>query len=804
MDKGQVAFDTFKSDPARRADHGLWWKALKNLRADMMPPHKKPQPSLEQKALIAQWIKSSVFEADPKNPDPGRVTLRRLNRVEYANTIRDLVGVDFDAVNTFPPDDTGEGFDNIADVLTLSPMLLEKYLAAAEKIISQAVPTESKIMPEQVIARKKFRGDNSDSDRSNRRDGSLTLSFYSPAAVSNVFRVEHAGRYQLSVGLAVHEKFADNVADSNKCRLIFKVDGQERMRKEFTWQDRKPYHFKMEQDWSAGGHDLAFELTPLTPKEKQTRALKVQIRSVTVRGPMDQQYWVHPRNYTKFFPKEPPAEAKGRRAYANKLLTTFAEKAFRRPVDAKTADRLTTLAESIYTQPGKTFEAGVEQGMVAVLASPRFLFREEAIEPGGSDEPYPLVDEYALASRLSYFLWSSMPDQELFRLAREGKLRQNQSAQVARMLADPRSEELVRNFTGQWLEARDVESRPIEAQAVLALEEKPHPEAERQRRRFLELVKKSDASLTPAEKQEREELRAARRQRRQQPARAELTYEVRQDMREETEDYFNYVLREDRPLSELLASDYTFLNERLAKFYDIPGVTGDKMRRVTLPAGSPRGGILTQGTMLIVTSNPTRTSPVKRGVYILDNILGMPPAPPPPNLPPLEEAAKGLTNRNPSLRETLAAHRASPLCSSCHNRMDPLGLALENFNAMGMWRDTEHAQPIDASGQLITGESFTNVNEFKQILVQNHAKDFYRTLTEKLLTYALGRGLDYHDVETVDQIVARLEAAQGRPSALLAGIIESAPFQRTRRKNDTETSQPMRRPQQRAEARIKH
>jgi hypothetical protein len=389
------------------------------------------------------------------------------------------------------------------------------------------------------------------------------------------------------------------------------------------------------------------------------------------------------------------------------------------------------------------------------------------------------VDEYSLASRLSYFLWTSMPDEELFRLAGEGKLRQNLSAQVARMLADRRSEALVKNFTGQWLQARDIETVPIEARAVLAREEKFDPAASVMRKRFLQLNNQSDETLTKDEKEELAKIRATLFTKNQRPLRADLTPDLRRAMRQETEQDFDYILREDRSVLELLDSDYTFLNERLARYYGLTNVIGEEMRRVTLPPDSPRGGILTQGTVLAVTSNPTRTSPVKRGVFILDNILGMPSPPPPPNIPPLEDAAKNVTNRAPSLRETLALHRENPLCSSCHNRMDPLGLALENFNAMGLWRTQEFEQPIDATGKLITGEDFKDIKDLKHILVKNHYKDFYRTLTEKMLTYALGRGLEYYDVETVDQIAARLEQADGRPSALLMGIVESAPFQKT-------------------------
>jgi mono/diheme cytochrome c family protein len=772
--RGGVALDAFNSSTNFVEGRDVWWRVLKNLRAGLMPPAKKAQPSKEQKELIVQWIKHSVFLADPLNPDPGRVTIRRLNRVEYQNTIRDLIGVDFDAQGEFPPDDTGHGFDNIGDVLTMSPMLLEKYMVAAEEIIAQAVPVVDRVPPEQVIPGAQFQ---SGADGGNKNFGPRSLSYYSPAFVTNTFSARLAGQYQLNVDLMVNEKYVDDVFDYNKCLLIFRVDGKELLKKEFSWEGGKPYHFNYDQDWAAGDHQLDFELRPLTPGLEQTRTLSLQITGVTVRGPMAKENWVKPKNYARFFPKDVPETVADRREYAQELLGDFARRAFRRPVDNQTPDRLADLAESVYEQPGKTFEAGVAEAMVAVLASPRFIFREESAEPA-SGQPYALVDEFALASRLSYFLWSSMPDEELFQQAAAGTLRENLSAQVARMLADKRAVALEKNFVGQWLQARDIETVPIEARSVLAREQKFDPQQEAMRKRFRELNDKT-VELTQAEKDELASLRTTLFRSRRQP-RADLTPELRRAMQQETEDVFDYILREDRSLLELLDSDYTFVNERLARHYGITNVVGQEMRRVTLPPDSPRGGILTEGTVLAVTSNPTRTSPVKRGVFILDNILGTPPLPPPPNIPPLEDALKGLTNRAPTLRESLAVHRENVLCASCHDRMDPLGLALENFNAMGMWRDQEFGQPIDPSGKLVTGEEFSNIKDLKRALVKNHAEDFYRTLTQKLLTYALGRGLDYYDVETVDQIVARIEKSGGKPSALLAGIIESAPFQKTR------------------------
>jgi hypothetical protein len=805
--KGGVALDEFKSDQVLLEDHDLWWKALKNLRANLMPPAKKPQPTDEQKRQIEQWIKTAVFGIDPNNPDPGRVTVRRLNRVEYRNTIRDLMGVDFDTEKEFPPDDAGRGFDNIGDVLTLPPMLLEKYLAAARTVVTKAVPTVSGVPVEEVIPGRRFRrGDGESSGQTNRGASSLSLSYYDSASVSNTFKAIDAGRYQVVLDMTANERYVDNQFDYNKCRVVFKSDGEELLRQEYTREGGRALHYEFERNWKPGNHELVLELTPLTPDQKQVRSLTIRMDSVTVRGPTEAKHWVHPKNYERFFTKSVPGNAPDRRQYAREILGEFVRKAYRRPVDQPTVDRLVALAETTYDQPGKTFESGVAQAMVAVLASPRFLFREEGVEVVAGGRPattHPLVDEHALASRLSYFFWSSMPDDELFRLADHQNLRKNLQAQIVRLLADPQSEALVRNFTGQWLQARDIETVSIDARQVLGREAAPDPEFERRRQRFRQLRDKPEESLTAEEKKEVADMRGTFSQRFGRQPRAELTGDLRRAMRQETEKVFEHVVRDDSSLLELIDSDYTFLNERLARHYGLTNlnVVGDEMRLVMLPPESPRGGILTQGTVLAVTSNPTRTSPVKRGLFVLDNILGTPPAPPPPDIPPLEDATKDIKDRPVSLRETLALHREAPLCSSCHNRMDPLGLALENFNAMGMWRDQERSQPIDATGKLLSGESFTNVKELKRILATNHAVEFYRTLTEKMLTYALGRGLEYYDVATVDSLVERLEKTKGRPSELLAGIVESAPFQRTRAFNPAENSKTTE-PATRADARI--
>jgi hypothetical protein len=772
--KGNVALDAFKTNPAMLSDHDLWLRVLKNLRAGLMPPQNKARPSDAEKQLITEWIKRVAFNLDPQDPDPGRVTLRRLNRVEYRNTIHDLLGVDFDTSEAFPPDDTGHGFDDIGDVLTLPPMLLEKYVMAANQIVTGAVPQVPLVARQHSIPGNHFLGGGTP-----HAYGSLSLSYYQPAVVSNKFNAEFSGQYQIKVALMVNEKYVDGVFDYNRCGLAFRVDGKKLLQEDYAWEGGKSYNYDFAVDWEKGPHTLSFELRPLTTNEP-ARTLSLQITAVTITGPTAKKYWVQPPNYTHYFPQKIPEDAPARRTYARELLTGFARRAFRHPPEDRTMDRLVDLAETVYTQPGKSFEAGVAEGMQAILCSPRFLFLTERTEPLAAGDVYPLVDEYSLASRLSYFLWSTMPDEELMRLAAAGQLRQNLSAQVARMMKDPRSEAFVNDFTGQWLRARDIETVPIDARSVLEREQSPDPDAVARRQRFHQLSDRPESSLSPDQVAELAGLRSTFHEDVVRRLRAELTPDLRQAMKLETEKTFDYVLRNDRCLLELIDADYTFLNGRLARHYGIMTVHGEDMQYVKLPPGSPRGGVLTEGTVLAVTSNPTRTSPVKRGLFILDSILGTPPPPPPPNIPPLESAVTSVSGRLPTLRETLAAHRENPLCSSCHNRMDPLGLALENFNALGGWRDEEFNEPIDASGKLMTGESFTNIIDLKHILVKNHSDEFYRTLTEKMLIYALGRGLEYYDVETTDQIVAKLEAAGGRPSALITGIVESAPFQRTR------------------------
>jgi len=736
MDKGSVTFDTHPSTRELLDDRKLWLNVLKNVRAGLMPPARKKQPTEEEKTALNNWIKREAFAIDPQDPDPGRVTLRRLNRAEYQNTIKDLMDVDYNTIEEFPPDDTGYGFDTVADALMISPLLLEKYMQAAETIVEKGVPRVPKVVKERVIGGSEFRAPG----------GSATperLSFYKPGRFEKSFKVYEAGEYRVRFQFDVNGAFD---FDPGRCQVVVSLDGKETLKHEFVWKDHDRVDLSFTEIWETGEKNFVVEVTPLVGEEQKKNFLELRLTSVRLEGPTDPAHWTKTRNYDRFFHlDEPPAEAAARTEYLREVLRRFASKAFRRPVDEATLGRLVSIAEDVASAPGARLEDGAAQAMVATLASTRFLYRvEDALAPE-SNSKASLVDEYSLASRLSYFLWSTMPDQELVDLAAKGELRSNLKAQVKRMLESRRSDALVRNFAGQWLLARDVEGISINARAVM----------------------------------------------RREGQRVDFDFEgdLRNAMRRETEMYFGHVMRENRPLAEFIDSDYTFLNARLATHYGIPGVEGRDFRKVTLPADSPRGGLITQGTVLVVTSNPTRTSPVKRGLFVLDNILGTPAPPPPPGTPPLEEAEK-TTDHEPTMREAMEIHRKDPLCASCHTRMDPLGLALENFNALGMWREKERGQVVDPTGQLITGEPFSDIRQLKKILASSRLDDFYRCLAEKMLTYALGRGPEFYDVEAIDQIVAKLQREEGRFEALLMGIVESAPFQK--RRNEIQAEGPAR------------
>ncbi|MEK0445471.1 MAG: hypothetical protein RLZZ399_792, partial [Verrucomicrobiota bacterium] len=693
--KGGFSLDSFPSLQAHLADTKHWFAIWKNLESQMMPPAEKPQLSPEKRTELLRWIEHSVFRLDPQNPDPGRVTVRRLNRKEYQNTILDLLGIPFDADDSFPADDTGHGFDTLGDVLTISPILMEKYLDAAQEIARRVVFESGPRVPVQNLPGETFQ-----SATSPNRTGKL-IPLSEEVAVQKHWEVKTPGRYEVSLAI---QTVGSPEATEHSARVAFKHGGQTVAASTVGWDLRKQVTLAGIVDMPAGPAAFSVEVSPQNPPAEGQKPLSLRVLHLSVRGPLEGTEKEYAPEFYRVFPEGPfqgPPENKA--AYRRRILEKVVTRAFRRPADEATLKRLEGLSEAAEREHAGLFEAGIAQALTAILASPRFLLRAEIQPEPNNPGKVVAVDEFSLASRLSYFLWSSLPDEELLSQAKEGKLRANLRAQVDRLLAHPRSERFVDNFVGQWLQTRDVETVNLDAKSILGEE-----------------VGKHFGSTRSA-------------------------------MREETELLFTHILQNNRPAVELLTADYTFLNEKLAQFYGIPGVKGGQMQKVPLPADSPRrGGILTHGSILLVTSNPTRTSPVKRGLFILENLLGSPPPPAPPNVPELEKAKKAATN--PTMREVMEIHRKDPLCSSCHARMDPLGLALEGFNAAGGFRARDHGRPIETAGQLITGEKFNSPEELAHVLATSRREDFYRCLAEKLLIYALGRGLEYYDTVTLHQI----------------------------------------------------
>jgi len=775
VEEGDFALDQFKSPQEALAAPELWWRVVKNLRAGIMPPPEASQPSEEELQKIRTWVTFGPFGIDPENIDPGPVTVRRLNREEYGNTIRQLMGVRFNEKLLFPPDDSGHGFDNVADALMVSPLLLDKYLQAAEMVVDRAVPRVTWIAPRQELDGADFRS----TDRGERYKNGRRLDGKVAAIVESEVSVEESGKYHVQIVIKQHGSFE---FDPARYVVTCSIDGRERFSKELGWDENKRTTYEYEEDWEAGEHQLTFRLQPVTSEAVEREELRernggtsvsFEINAVTIEGPLGTDRRVHPANYERFFTREaPPVDAQERREYAREVLQRFAVRAFRGRVNQATVDRLVGIAEATYARPDVTFEEGIGRAMVATLVSPRFLFRIETTVPGESDVRYALIDELSLASRLSYFLWSSMPDDELFELAEAGKLREQLPGQVDRMLADPQADAFVSNFVGQWLRTRDVQNTAVDPEVVLGFSDELSELREWLGGRFRGRRGRGDMSDEDRAKLARfREIREALER---------VDDGLKRAIQQETELLVEHIVRNDASLLDLLDCDYTFLNEQLAKHYGIDGVTGREMRLVQLPLDSPRGGVLTHASMLMVTSNPTRTSPVKRGLFVLENILGTPAPPAPGMVPELEASADRFKDHEPTLRELLEVHRERELCASCHARMDPIGLALENFDALGMWRDRDGDAPIDPRGELVTGETFEGIQSLKRLLREQHALDFYRCVTEKLLVFAIGRGIEYSDEYTVDRIVRRLEESGGNFRSLVRAIVESAPFQKQR------------------------
>jgi hypothetical protein len=698
----------------------------------------------------------------------GRVTAHRLNRSEYNNTVRDLLGVDFHPADDFPQDDSGYGFDNIGDVLSLSPVLMEKYLAAAEKVARAAVFGPEKLQPTLVrLHPQQARVIPSTRPLFDYDQTGLTL----PNALHATYRFPVDGEYVIRALLG-----GVRPAGSEGLHVALWIDGQQTKTAQFDpgavagfEQDRQELYMLNQQfrvKVTAGEHWVAVSLPQLyeglpasyagpnpstrpAPKlpdfmpppglppdkiaeiKKKIEARRAEvlpangarINALEIGGPYAQ---VTGPSTESLKPVYLCGHLDGhhKSTCARKIISGLARLAYRRPVTPQEVDQLAKLASSVQ-RDGDSFDEGLAVAIEAMLVSPHFLFRiEHDPVPASaiSAQATHQLSQYELASRLSYFLWSSMPDEELLAAADRGTLNQPAviDAQVRRMLADRKSQALVENFGGQWLELRKLESV------------KPD------RQRF-----------------------------------PEFDEYLRLSMREETDLFFQSIIREDRSILDFIDGDYTFLNERLADFYHIPGVKGTEFRKVRLTPDSQRSGVLTQASVLTVSSYATRTSPVLRGKWILANILDAAPPPPPPDVPNLDESKIGSAA---SLREQLEQHRKNAVCASCHSRMDPLGFGLENFDGVGKWRTRDGKFPVDSSGTLPDGRTFRGPRELEAI-VKSDPKAFARCITRKLLTYALGRGLEPYDDAAVNKIVGDVAAQNYKFSSVVLGIARSLPFE---------------------------
>jgi len=694
----------------------VWERILGRVRAGEMPPPGAARPPDAALESFVDAIESEIALADAgARRDPGRVTARRLNRSEYSNTIRDLLGVDFRAENYFPTDDSGDGFDNIGEVLTVSTLLMESYMSAAERIARWALSTE--LPPEPLVEEYRSR------DRRIRRVDRSTI--------EAIHRVEYAGEYTVRIGLP-----GERPAEAGPVTLSLWMDGSLVASREvetrpsglvyfnpYSEEDLRVYLPEGDHIFRAGFTDDVFVST-LAPDEIYDDSKNKFLNSIVFIGPFPSG--VEKATHERILVCDPESGP----ACVERIVSGLARRAYRRPVAPEETAALLRFVD-LAREDGHSTGRGIELAIQAMLVSPNFLFRiERDPDPEDPSEAHP-VSEIELASRLGYFLWSSMPDDELLGLAEAGRLREPGmlERQVSRMLADPRASALAANFAGQWLEIRNLD------------------------------VVQPDPEAFP-----------------------EWNPELRDAMKAETTLFFEHVLREDRPLAEFLDADYTFLDERLAGFYGIEGVDGPGFRRVELPPADrqQRGGILTQASVLTVSSYPNRTSPVIRGKYVLGNILGTPPAPPPPDVPSLDEAAAGTAG---SMREQLEAHRTNPTCASCHSRMDPLGFGLENYDAIGRWRISDGDFPVDARGTLPNGQTFSTPAEMRSAL-GSRLPEFSRALTEKMLTYALGRGLRSYDRPSVDAITRALADDGYRFQTLVREIVRSLPFQ-ARRGEDT-------------------
>ena len=728
------------------ADAEAWEKVVLKLRAGMMPPAGRPRPDRETYDRLASFLETDLDRAAAASPDPGHSdALRRLNATEYGNAIRDLLALEVDVTDLLPADDSSAGFDNVG-LGGLDPGRMERYLSAAQKVsrLAMGAPVRSPVADTFIVP--------SDLNQEVHVEG-LPFGTRGGSAVRYNFPVDAEYEIRAELGKSWNSNRIGGLRKPHD--VVFTLDGEPV--KVLTVEPvsrRDPSALSADQysqpdrpadadlfvriPVTAGPHVVgaAFVSQGSGVIERRRQPfLKVHITvggdqrtqpgvySVTVTGPFDATGPGDTPSRQRILTCR-PATAGEERACAEEILSTLARRAYRRPAIAADLDTLLEFYEE--GRAAGDFDAGIEMALRRLLVSPEFLFRIERDPEGAAPNAAYRISDPELASRLSFFLWSSIPDDELIEVAADGALRDPGvlERQVRRMLADPRAEALVTNFAAQWLYLRNLPAVS------------------------------PDFIVFP-----------------------DFDETLRRALREETELFFDSIIREDRSVLDLLTADYTFLNERLAKHYGVPNVYGSHFRRIDLPPGSPRGGLLGQGSILAVTSYATRTSPVVRGKWILENLLGTPPPPPPANVPPLSDEGSDAVL---SMRERMVEHRRNPVCASCHAIMDPIGLSLENFDAIGRYRNrTAGFEPLDVEGSFPDGTTFDGAGGLRETLL-DRSDQFVRTLASKLLTYSLGRAVEHHDMPAVREIERDAAGDGYRFSSLILGIVKSAPFQMRR------------------------
>lgn len=745
--QAELVLTRFSDSDSILRERKIWMNVMKQVQSASMPPKEESTPSVSESEKFVEHIKAIFDHADRNaKPEAGRVTMRRLNRLEYKNTIRDLIGVDFDPTSEFPSDDIGYGFDNIGDVLSLPPVLMERYLDAADGILARAITPDPPAVPKRHLSSQYTEPASADVaakliENGYRRLDTSTKEGIELGPIHTQYQWDASGEYTFRTKLYGVSSDAQNVQG---VILLHGKDlpnpSSDAELDSISGNFPRPAKILKTFEVTAKAADQAQVIEVNIPalanrdrvmvgqlKKPEGQSAKLYIEHLALDGPLDTRPESHRRLLAVTAGKSVPEQTR-------EALGRFMRKAYRRTVEPEELEKLSQWVDQM-TAGGEKWEAAMQIAMQAVLCSPKFLFRVEPDDRPASADIRSL-DAFAVATRLSYFLWSSMPDDLLLEAAEKGTLEQELAPHIHRMLADERSSALIQSFSTQWLQIQRLESFAADTQSFPSF----------------------NAKLKSA-------------------------------MLRETELFFESVLRENRSVLELIDTNYTFLNETLAKHYGIADTVGNWMGQpASKPDGKPiqgdtfqrvslqdrnRGGLITQASVLAVTSNPTRTSPVKRGRWILEQFLGAPPPPPPPNVPELPSKSEDVSTA--SLRKRMEVHRQNPACANCHAKMDPIGFALENYDAVGAYRTKDGAFDIDASGEFADGSKFSGPGDLKSIILAKR-EDFVRCLAEKMLTYALGRGVEYYDRPTIEKIVRSMPGQEYKIQGMILEIVLSEPF----------------------------